>query len=108
MHLPDSTRPVSAPVRLLHTLASAARGLVLGLVGLLVMAFTLLAGFVAAGALLVMALVARRRLQRGAMRFAWTSRMGGRPGAAPGPFPQGRGAGRSGEIIDAEVREIRD
>ena len=108
MHLPYSTRRSSGPARLLQTLANAARGLVLGFVGLLVLAFTLLAGMVTAGVLLVVALVARRRLQRGAMRFAWHSRMGVRPGAATRPSGHGRGSGGAGEIVDAEVREIRD
>jgi hypothetical protein len=108
MHLPYSTRTSSGPARLLQTLANAARGLVLGFVGLLVLAFTLLAGMVTAGVLLVVALVARRRLQRGAMRFAWHSRMGARPGDAARPSRHGRGSGGAGEIVDAEVREIRD
>ncbi|WP_298234711.1 hypothetical protein [uncultured Azohydromonas sp.] len=108
MHLPYSTRTSSAPVRLLQTLVNAARGLVLGFVGLLVLAFTLLAGMVTAGVLLVVALVARRRLQRSAMRFAWHSRMGARPGAATKPSGHGHVSTGAGEIVDAEVREIRD
>ncbi len=108
MHLPYSTRASSGPARLLQTLANAARGLVLGFVGLMVLAFTLLAGMVTAGVLLVVALMARRRLRRSAVRFAWPGRMGGRPGAAATPFRHGRGSGGTGEIVDAEVREIRD
>jgi hypothetical protein len=108
MHLPYSTRASSAPARLLFTLANAVRGLVLGFVGLLVLAFTLLAGMVTAGVLLVVALVARRRLQRGAVRFAWPGRMDAQPGAAATPFRHGRGSAGAGEIVDAEVREIRD
>lgn len=108
MHLPYSTRASSAPARLLFTLANAVRGLVLGFVGLLVLAFTLLAGMVTAGVLLVVALVARRRLQRGAVRFAWPGRMDARPSAAATPFRHGRGSAGAGEIVDAEVREIRD
>ena len=106
MHLPYSTRSSSGPARLLQTLVNAARGVALGLVGLLMLSFTLLAGLVTAGVLLVVALLARRRLQRGAVRFAWPGgRMGTRPGAAAGPSHHGRG---TGEIVDAEVREIRD
>jgi hypothetical protein len=100
MDWPHSARAASVPVRLLQTLAGALRGLVLGLAGLLFMAFTLLAG-------LVVALVARRRLERGGLRFAWQSRMAAaRRGAGAQPWPGG-GGGR-GEIVDAEVREIRD
>jgi hypothetical protein len=107
MYLPHSARTASVPVRLLQTLAGALRGLVLGLAGLLFMAFTLLAGLVAAGVLLVVALVARRRLERGGLRFAWQSRMAAaRRGAGAQPWPGG-GGGR-GDIVDAEVREIRD
>jgi hypothetical protein len=105
MQLHDSARApwwaraLAAPAALLRTLA-------LGLVGLFVMAFTLLAGLVGAGVLLVLALVARRKLRREGVRFTWPGRMPRRPGPASWP---GRGAvqGR-GEVLEAEVREVRD
>jgi hypothetical protein len=109
MYLPHSARAASAPARLLQTLAGALRGLVLGLAGLLFMAFTLLAGLVAAGVLLVVALVARRRLERSGLRFAWQSlRAAARRGASTQSQSWRGGGGHGGEIVDAEVREIRD
>lgn len=107
MQLPYSARPASGPARLVETLATLLRRLALGVAALFVMAFTLLAGLVVAGALLVLALVARRRLRRGDLRFNWARGADGFPGAAA-PWRRGQGAGGRGEVVDAEVREIRD
>jgi hypothetical protein len=100
MHLLHDSTPASGIGRAFAALAALFRTLALGLLGLLAMAFALLAGLAGAAVLLVLALVARRRLRRAGIRFAWRGRMA--PGrSAPPPW-----AGR-GEVIDAEVREIR-
>ena len=108
MQLPYSARApwwgraLAAPAALLRTLA-------LGVAGLFMMAFTLMAALVGAAVVVVLALVARRRLRRAGVRFNWPGRMPGRFADAAGtaPWPR-RGAAQGGEVIDAEVREIRD
>ncbi|WP_157269457.1 hypothetical protein [Azohydromonas aeria] len=107
MHLPHSARRTEGPARLLDTLATLLRRLALGVAALFLMAFTLLAGLVAAGVLLVVALVARRRLRRGDLRFHWARRGAGYPGTSA-PWGGGRAGHGRGEVVDAEVREIRD
>ena len=68
----------------------------------------IVAGLLAAGALLVVALVARRRLRRGDLRFQWARRgAAGYPGTAA-PWRGGPASRSRGEVVDAEVREIRD
>ncbi|NML18325.1 hypothetical protein [Azohydromonas caseinilytica] len=103
MHLPHSARGTTVE-RVLATVAAALRRVAFGLVGLAAMVFTLLAGLAAAGVLLVVALVARRRLERGGLRFAWPQRGGFRPAGGSRP---GRAASGAGEVVDVEVREIR-
>ena len=102
MHLPHSARGNTVE-RALATMAAALRRVAFGLAGLLVMAFTLLAGLVIGGALLVVALVARHRLQR-SLRFAWQRAGTFRPATAT---PRSsRAAPGAGEVVDVEVREI--
>lgn len=104
MQLPHSARApwwaraLAAPAALLRTLA-------LGVAGLFMMAFTLMAALVGAVVVVVLALVARHRLRRAGVRFNWPGRMPSGPAGAP--WAQ-RGAAQGGEVIDAEVREIRD
>lgn len=103
MHLPHSARgnPVE---RVLATMTTLLRRLAFGLVGLMVMAFTLLAGLAVAGVLLVAALVARRRLEHAGLRFAWPQRGVFRSTAAPRSRQPAAG---TGDVVDVEVREIR-
>ena len=104
MQLPHSARAswweraLAAPAALLRTLA-------LGVAGLFMMVFTLLAALAGAVVVVVLALVARRRLRQAGVRFNWPGRMPGGPAGAPWSR---RGAPQGGEVIDAEVREIRD
>jgi hypothetical protein len=104
MQLPHSA-PASGIGRTFAALGALFRTLALALMGLLAMGVALLAGVVGAIVLVAVALVARRRLRRGDIRFSWPGRMAGRPSPAPGP---GRNVRGGGEIIEAEVREIRD
>ncbi|MDZ5456028.1 hypothetical protein [Azohydromonas lata] len=111
MQLPYSTRApwwaraLAAPAAMLRTLA-------LGVAGLFMMAFTLVAALVGAAMVVVLALVARRRLRQAGVRFNWPERMpGGGSGFAGSTGTaawRGRGEPHGGEVIEAEVREIRD